>query len=50
MILILLAVLFAGMWLLGVLTTFTLGGFVHVLLLLAFASLIVRLLQGRRTI
>ena len=47
MILILLAVLFVGMWLLGVLTTFTLGGFIHVLLLLAFASLIIRLLQGR---
>jgi len=48
MIWILLAVLFAGMWLLGVLTTFTLGGFLHVLLLLAFASLILRLLHGRR--
>ena len=47
MILILLAILFAGMWLLGVLATFTLGGFIHILLLLAFASLILKLLSGR---
>jgi hypothetical protein len=48
MILILLAVLFAGLWLLGVLTTFTLGGFIHVLLLLALASLIIKLLRPAR--
>lgn len=47
MILILLAILFASMWALGVVTTFTLGGFVHVLLLLAFASLILKLLHDR---
>ena len=47
MILVLLAILFAGMWLLGVLTTVTLGGFVHLLLLLAFASLILKLLSDR---
>jgi hypothetical protein len=48
MTLILLAILFAGLWLLGVLATFTLGGFIHVLLLLAFARLIMKLLGGRQ--
>jgi hypothetical protein len=46
MVWILLAILFLGLWLLGVLTTFTLGGFLHVLLLLAFTCLVLRLLRG----
>lgn len=50
MILILLAILFAGMWLLGVMATFTLGGFIHILLLLALASLILKLLNGRHAL
>ena len=35
------------MWLLGMATSYTLGGFIHILLLLAIASVLIRLIQGR---
>lgn len=35
------------MWLLGVATSYTLGGFIHILLLLAIASVLIRIIQGR---
>jgi len=35
------------LWLLGVVTSYTLGGFIHILLVLALAVLIIRLIQGR---
>jgi hypothetical protein len=38
------------MWLLGVATSYTLGGFIHILLLLAIASVLIRIIQGRRPI
>ncbi len=38
------------LWLLGVVTSYTLGGFLHLLLLLAVVVLIVRLVQGRRAV
>ena len=37
-------------WLLGVVTSYTLGGFIHVLLLLAIAAVLIRLIQGRRPV
>lgn len=42
------AVVLALLWLLGVVTSYTLGGFIHVLLLLALASVLIRVIQGRR--
>jgi hypothetical protein len=42
-----LAVLFI-LWLLGVVTSHTLGGFIHVLLLVALAIFVINLIQGRR--
>ncbi len=36
------------LWLLGVVTSYTMGGFIHILLVLAVITLIIRLLQGRR--
>jgi len=42
-----LAVLFV-LWLLGVFTSYTLGGFIHVLLLVALAIFVINLIQGRR--
>lgn len=42
------AVVLALLWLLGVVTSYTLGGFIHVLLLLAIASVLIRVIQGRR--
>ena len=36
------------LWLLGVATAYTLGGFVHILLVLAVVTVVVRVIQGRR--
>ena len=35
------------LWLLGVVTSYTLGGFIHVLLLVAIATVLIRVIQGR---
>ena len=36
------------MWLLGLVTSYTLGGFIHILLVLAIVVLAIRVIQGRR--
>jgi hypothetical protein len=38
------------LWLLGLVTSYTLGGFIHVLLVLAIIVILVRVIQGRRPI
>ena len=38
------------LWLLGVVTSYTLGGFIHVLLLVAIAAILIRVIQGRKVI
>ena len=38
------------LWLLGVVTSYTLGGFIHVLLDVAVVLAIMQLLQGRRAL
>jgi hypothetical protein len=35
------------MWLLGMITSYTLGGFIHLLLLMAIAVVLIRIIQGR---
>jgi hypothetical protein len=35
------------LWLLGLVTTYTLGGFIHLLLIIAVVVLVIQLLQGR---
>jgi hypothetical protein len=35
------------LWLLGVVTSTTLGGYIHLLLLIAIAVLLIRVIQGR---
>jgi len=42
-----LVVLFV-LWLLGVVTSYTLGGFIHILLLVALAIFVINMIQGRR--
>jgi len=37
------------LWLLGVVTSYTLGGFIHILLVLAVITLIFNLISGRRS-
>jgi hypothetical protein len=44
-----LVVLFV-LWLLGVVTSYTLGGFIHLLLVVALVIFIINLVQGRRRI
>jgi len=36
------------LWLLGVVSSYTLGGFIHILLVLAVVALIIQLISGRR--
>lgn len=36
------------MWFLGMVTAYTLGGFLHILLVLAIAAVLIRVIQGRR--
>ena len=38
------------LWLIGMLLNFTLGGLIHLLLLIAVASVLVRVIQGRRPV
>jgi hypothetical protein len=38
------------MWLLGMLTSYTLSGFIHILLVVALIVVLVRIIQGRRPI
>jgi hypothetical protein len=38
------------LWALGMVTSYTLGGFVHILLVLALVVVLINLIQGRRTI
>jgi hypothetical protein len=44
------AVILVVMWLLGMVTAYTVGGFIHILLVLAIISVLVHLIQGRRVI
>jgi hypothetical protein len=36
------------LWLLGMVSSYTLGGFIHILLLLAIGVVLIRIIQGRR--
>ncbi len=44
------AVLLLILWLLGVVSSYTISGFIHVLLLLAIVIVLVRVIQGRKPI
>jgi len=43
-----LAVILIVLWLLGLVTSYTMGGFIHILLVIAVVMVLVRLIQGRR--
>jgi hypothetical protein len=36
------------MWLLGMVSSYTLGGYIHILLLLALVAVVIQLITGRR--
>jgi hypothetical protein len=42
------ALILLVLWLLGVVTSYTAGGLIHILLVVALVVIVVRLLQGRR--
>lgn len=42
------ALLLLVLWGLGLVTSYTLGGFIHILLVLAVVAVVIRLIQGRR--
>lgn len=48
--LITIAVILGVLWLVGMVTSYTVGGLLHLLLLIAVVLFIVRLVSGRRTV
>jgi len=44
------AVILIILWLLGMVSSYTLGGFVHILLVLAIIVILIRVIQGRRPV
>jgi hypothetical protein len=44
------AVLLLILWLLGMISSYTLGGFIHILLVLAIVAVLIRLIQGRNPV
>jgi hypothetical protein len=44
------ALVLLALWALGLVSSYTVGGFVHILLLAAVVIVVVRLIQGRRTL
>ena len=38
------------LWALGLVSSYTMGGFIHILLVIAVVVLVIRLLQGRRVV
>ena len=44
------AVILLVLWLLGMVSSYTMGGFIHILLVLAIISVLVRLIQGRNPV
>ena len=38
------------LWLLGMVSSYTLGGYIHILLILAVVVVLIRLIQGRSTV
>jgi hypothetical protein len=41
------AIVLVALWLLGLVSSYTMGGFIHILLVLAVVVILVRLIQGR---
>ena len=42
------AVVLAVLWLLGLVSSYTMGGFIHILLVLAIIVVLINVIQGRR--
>ena len=44
------AVILIVLWLLGLVSSYTMGGFIHLLLVLAVVVVLVNIIQGRRSV
>ena len=42
------AIILLILWLLGLVTSYTIGGFIHILLVVAVVMVLLRIIQGRR--
>jgi len=44
----LIATILIVLWLVGIVTSYTLGGFIHILLVIAVIAILIRLIRGKR--
>ena len=44
------AVVLIVLWLLGLVSSYTMGGFIHILLVLALVSVLIQIISGRRAL
>jgi len=44
------AIILIVLWILGLVSAYTLGGFIHILLVVAVVMILVRVIQGRRVL
>ena len=44
------AIILLVLWLLGMVSSYTMGGFIHILIVLAVIAVLVRLIQGRNPV
>jgi len=44
------AVILVVLWLLGLVTSYTMGGFIHILLVIAIISVLLRVISGRKVL
>ncbi len=42
------AIILVILWLLGLVTSYTMGGFIHILLVIAIVVILIRVIKGRR--
>ena len=45
-----LAIILIILWVLGLVSSYTLGGFIHILLVIAVVMIVLRIIQGRRVL
>jgi hypothetical protein len=45
-----LAIVLIILWILGLVSSYTLGGFIHILLVIAIIVIVLRVIQGRRVV
>jgi hypothetical protein len=44
------AIILVVLWLLGMVSSYTMGGFIHILLVVAVVVVLVRIIQGRKVV